>query len=287
MRAARTRVAPSLVRTAERPGSDRPSQDRIFVTKNAVIVLDGASQPEPSDRDGGWYAEVLGSTLRQRLSQEPDADLTKLLAEAIAAIVARYGLQPGNSPSSTVSILRWSEHADVLVLGDSPVVALTSGGRIQRVRDDRLQHVGRVERERLANAAGFSSDHHDRWRRLVDAERAMRNEPGGYWIAEAIPDAAAHAHCVQWDLEDLAAVLVMTDGVSAGVDRYGLLPDWQAAFAVACPDPSRLVDVVHSAEDDDPDGARWRRSKRHDDKAVALVGFTKPRLAAVREPSGG
>lgn len=276
MRAARSRVAP-LVRTAERPASDRPSQDRIFVTKNAVIVLDGASQPEPSDRDGGWYAEVLGSTLRQRLSLKPDADLTELLAEAIAAIVTRYGLQPGKSPSSTVSILRWSEHADVLVLGDSPVISLTADGCIQRVRDARLRHVGRAERERLTNTAGFSADHHDRWRRLVDAERAFRNQPGGYWIAEAVPDAAAHAHCVQWDLEDLGAVLLMTDGVSAGVDRYGLLAHWQAAFAVASPDPSRLVDLVHSAETDDPDGARWSRSKRHDDKAIALVDFRNPR----------
>lgn len=278
MRAARSRVAP-LIRTAERPGSDRPSQDRIFVTMNAVIVLDGASQPEPSDRDGGWYAEVLGTTLRQRLSLKPDADLMESLAEAIATIATRYGLQPGSSPSSTVSILRWGEHVDVLVLGDSPAVALTVDGCTQEVRDDRLRHVGRAERERLATADGFSSDHRARWRRLVDAERAMRNQPGGYWIAEAVPDAAAHAHCVQWDLEDLAAALVMTDGVSAGVDRYGLLARWQAAFAVATPDPSQLVDLVHSAETDDPDGARWRRSKRHDDKAVALVDFTNLRLA--------
>lgn len=256
------------------------------MTKNAVIMLDGASQPEPSDHDGGWYAEVLGSMLCQELSSKPDVDLPELLAAAIAAIAAQYGLQPGNSPSSTVSILRWSSHADVLVLGDSPVVALTSDGRVQQVRDDRLRHVGRSERKRLANAAGFNSDHPQRWRRLVDAERTMRNQPGGYWIAEATPDAAAHAHSAQWDLQDLAAVLLMTDGVSAGVDRYGLLTHWQEAFAVARPNPSRLVDMVHCAETDDPNGSRWRRSKRHDDKAIALVDFVDSSSSLAGRPPG-
>ena len=284
MRAARTRVAPSLIRTAELSGSDRPSQDRIFLTKNAVIVLDGASQPEPSTRDGGWYAEVLGSTLYYQLSRKPEADLKNLLSAAITTVVDRYDLQPGTSPSSTVSVLRWGERVDVLVLGDSPVVALTANDEINMIRDDRLRRIGRVEREQLAHA-GFSSDHHVRWRQLVDAERAMRNQPEGYWIAEAVPDAAAHAHCAQWDAEDLAAVLVMTDGVSAGVDRYGLVAHWQAAFAVARPDPSRLVDMVHSAELGDPDGVRWRRSKRHDDKAVVLAEFAKPVRPAGREPS--
>ena len=284
MHAARTRVVPSSVRTAERPGTDKPSQDRVFVTSNAVVVLDGASQPEPSDRDGGWYAGVLGNTLSQRLTLKPEADLRDLLAEAIAAVVARYDLQPGDSPSSTVSILRWSDYVDVLVLGDSPAVALAADGKVQAVRDDRLRDVGRIEREKLANTAGFSHDHHDRWRRLVEAERAMRNQPGGYWIAEAVPDAAAQARCVRWGVEDLAAVLVMTDGVSAGVDRYGLLAHWQSAFVVARQDPSRLVDMVHSVEADDPDGARWRRSKRHDDKAVALVEFGELDLPKLPRP---
>jgi hypothetical protein len=65
----------------------------------------------------------------------------------------------------------------------------------------------------------------------------------------------------------------MTDGVSAGVDRYGLPQDWTAAVNLARESPDRLVDLVHAAEDDDPHGARWPRSKRHDDKATAIIDF--------------
>lgn len=274
MSASNTRLSHFSVRTAGRAGSHRPSQDRIFTTPDAVIVLDGASQPEPDDRDGGWYADVLGEALHRALSDQPDVDLQQVLEDAIRSITVQYDLQPGSCPSSTVSMVRWRECLDVLVLGDSPVVALTSDAQIRMVRDDRLRDVGRSERNQLANAAGFSADNPDGWRRLVGVERAARNRADGYWIAEAVPAAAAYAQRARWDLDDLVAVLSMTDGVSAGVDRYGVPVDWPTAFAIATPDPARLVNLVYAAETEDADGARWRRSKRHDDKAVALVTFT-------------
>jgi hypothetical protein len=112
---------------------------------------------------------------------------------------------------------------------------------------------------------------HSRWRELVQAERAARNSAGGYWIAEALPTAAAHARRRHWDRAAIASVLVVSDGVSAGVDRYATPPDWPTAFAIARKSPVDLVDLVHSAEASDPDGLRWPRSKRHDDKAVALL----------------
>ncbi|BCJ66252.1 protein phosphatase 2C domain-containing protein [Polymorphospora rubra] len=272
MQPPRTRVA--AIRTAERSGRDRPSEDRIFTTANAVILLDGASQPDASNHDGGWYADTLGHELHQRLSAEPHGDLAALLADAIAVVAERHELTPGAAPSATVSIVRWDEHAvDVLVLGDSPVTALTRSGTIHLVRDDRLKGVGLAQRQQLAASAGFGFDDHDQWRRLVDAERAQRNQPGGYWIGEAAPEAASHAYRARWDRDDLVAVLVMTDGVSVGVDRYGVPPDWPSAFTLTQDDPARLVELVHDTEATDPDGLRWPRSKRHDDKAVAFIRF--------------
>jgi hypothetical protein len=65
----------------------------------------------------------------------------------------------------------------------------------------------------------------------------------------------------------------MTDGVSKGVERYGIPPDWPTAIKLATDDPARLVDAVHDAEATDPLGERWPRSKRHDDKAVVVLRF--------------
>jgi hypothetical protein len=37
----------------------------------------------------------------------------------------------------------------------------------------------------------------------------------------------------------------MTDGVSAGIDRYGVPADWPA-FVLASRDPADLIDTVHA-----------------------------------------
>ncbi|BCJ60136.1 protein phosphatase 2C domain-containing protein [Micromonospora endophytica] len=265
----------ATIRTAERPRPDRPSEDRVFATANAVVVLDGASQPEASERNGGWLADTLGRELADQLTRRHD-DLRRILADAITSVANRYGLQPGAAPSTTVSIVRWNGTAiDVLVLGDSPVIVLTRNGEVHQVRDDRLHQIASHERRQLTEQPdnGFAFGDRDRWRNLVDAERSHRNQPGGYWIAEAAPEAAAHALTSRWRFQDMAAAVLMTDGVSAGVNRYRRPSSWKAAVELALADPSGLVNLVHDAEAEDPEGTRWPRSKRHDDKTLAVIEF--------------
>lgn len=70
-----------------------------------------------------------------------------------------------------------------------------TNGRIEVMRDDRLDAVAQPEHQALLEAAtrhGFGFDHPDEWRALVAAQRRARNQPGGYWIAEATPEAADH-----------------------------------------------------------------------------------------------
>ncbi|GGQ70233.1 protein phosphatase 2C domain-containing protein [Couchioplanes azureus] len=279
-----SRAQLATVRTAQRRGPDRPSEDRILTLPDAVVVLDGASEPDPSEHDGGWLADTLGHQLIEQLASASD-DLAEALAESIAIVAARYGLRPGSSPSTTVSIVRWDEDAvDVLVLGDSPVIAATYAEDVFQVRDDRLRQVATAQR--TANASvGFGAGDRDGWRRLVAQERAYRNRDGGYWIAEAVPDAAHHAERARWRRDELAAVLAMTDGVSAGVDRYRAPQDWMTAVTIARDDPRRLIDLVHDTEKDDPDGVRWPRSKRHDDKALAVIDFAGPPVSLRRSTS--
>ncbi|MFC4629209.1 hypothetical protein ACFO6V_13255 [Promicromonospora alba] len=35
--------------------------------------------------------------------------------------------------------------------------------------------------------------------------------------------------------------------------------------------PERVLHRIHDAEDDDANGQRWPRSKRHDDKTILIV----------------
>lgn len=258
------------VTTAERSGGDRPSQDRIFLTNNAAIVLDGASHPDPATLDGRWIADQLGEELRSRLTSDPAIDLRSALRDAIVTVARCHDLTPGESPSTTVNIVRWSDDTvDVLVLCDSPVVLVDRAGKTHELRDDRLRDVN----DGIGRPAGYRNENPDDWRTFVDLQSRQRNKVGGFWVAEADPDAAEHAVTAGWPLSDVAGVLAMTDGVSRGVDKYGIPPTWRQAYELATTDPALLVDAVHQAELTDPNGSRWPRSKRHDDKALGVIQF--------------
>ena len=44
------------------------NEDRIFTAPTAVIVLDGATQPDSSEHDGGWMAETIGRAVQAALT---------------------------------------------------------------------------------------------------------------------------------------------------------------------------------------------------------------------------
>lgn len=262
------------VRTAERAAGDKPTQDRTVLLPGAVAVLDGASAPDPAERDGGWYAGRLAAQLADRLADRT-LELTTVLADAIAAVAIEHRLEPGRSPSSTVTILRWDdEQVDGLVLGDSPLVVFGSDGRAQELVDERLAGVAPTQRvayhDRLAAGGGYDDGHRDLLRALVGEQRRHRNRPDGYWIAEADRSAARQALTASWPAAAVSAAVLASDGVSRGIGRG--LPDWSAVLSLACSaGPDAVLDAVRAPELADPDGVRWPRSKPYDDQALVVV----------------
>lgn len=256
------------ITTAERPGVGRdglprPTEDRIVRLPNAVILLDGATSPTPRERDGGWHSRHLAEELgtEERDGGELVGDLADRLAEAVARLARKHGLTPGNSPSSTVAITRWTDtDVDVLVLADSPVVVFTDTG-VEVVADTRLRDLrGRVDR-------------------ITD----WRNREHGWWVAEADPAAAHRAVRASWPRDRVRAVLMATDGVSCGVDDYGLFEDWQTVLDITSEKgPEAVLDEIRAAEAADRDRTKWPRAKVHDDQALAVIGFT--RFSAEKKP---
>lgn len=255
-------------------GTPRPSEDRIAVLEHAVVLLDGATNLIPGRRSGGWYAERLVTALAGVLRERPSAELTTLLAEAIDEVARRHGLEPGHSPSSTVAMLRWSEFTvDALVLADSPVVLRTGDG-VRVLADDRIHRLPRSGggyRSRLAAGEGFGAEHAAALREGAEATEKLRNVDGGFWVAEANPDAAARAVTGSWPRAEVSAALLASDGVSCAVDDYGLF-GWPEVFERINTDGcAALLDRIEEAELADPQGLRWPRPKRSDDKAIAYV----------------
>jgi hypothetical protein len=232
-------------------GATRPTEDRVVVLPNAVLLLDGATSSRPVDRNGGWYAGVLAAELASRLRAAPDEDLGSVLEAAIDQVAARYGLTPGDAPSSTVAMVRWNaEIVDALVLADSPVVMF--GRTVDVVADTRLASL----------------------RGTVERIGEWRNREGGFWVAEALPAAARSAVRASWPRDEARAVLMASDGVSCGVDDYGLFADWPTVLdLVDAEGPQAVLDRVRAAERSDPNCERWHRYKVHDDQAFAVIRF--------------
>lgn len=270
------------IEVAERPGVGldgvvRPSEDVVVVLPNAVVLLDGATSLDPALPSGGWYASRLAGELTGRLVGYPDADLADLLAAAIKTVARDHGLIPGESPSSTVALLRWNDTAvEGLVLADSPIVAFTADGPAA-LTDTRLSSMprGAGYRDRLAAGAGYGDDHLVALRAAATSMSRRRNTDDGFWVAEADPDAAHYAERATWPLADLTTVLMASDGVSCGVDTYQVFPDWTAVRDLAeAEGPQAVLDQVRAAENADPHGTRWPRAKPHDDQALVIVNFT-------------
>ena len=258
-------------------GAVRPSEDVVAVLPNAVVLLDGATTLDPDLPSGGWYASRLAGELSGRLVGYPDADLADLLAAAIKALARDNGLVPGESPSSTVALLRWNDHVvEGLVLADSPIIAFTADGEFPLV-DGRLAAMprGAGYRDRLASGAGYGDDHVVALRAAATSMSRRRNTDEGFWVAEADPDAAHYAERATWPRAALTTVLMASDGVSCGVDTYRVFPDWAAVRDLAVAEGAEAVlDRVRAAELDDPHGTRWPRAKPHDDQALVVVDFT-------------
>ncbi|UBH06213.1 hypothetical protein K8P10_001724 [Leucobacter sp. Psy1] len=97
--------------------------------------------------------------------------------------------------------------------------------RVTLITDDRLASVAVAEREarKRARAAGAdAAEIAERSAELYRAELAMRNRPGGYWVASGAPEAARHA--LHGYADTLGPVLLVSDGM---LDVLGTTSPWR------------------------------------------------------------
>jgi hypothetical protein len=258
------------VTTAQLPEA-ADSDDKVFTTPNAVIMLDGASAFVPVPVSTSTYAACLGRHLRDDITARPSRELPDTLADAIRATTCELVLKPGASPSSTVTILRERPNAvDVLVLGDN--LMILPGEVITDDRMDRLSLAPRRQfRERLAAGVGYGQQHRALLRQLQTEQAKWRNQDGGYWIAEAEPDAASHALVHRRPLTAVPWAIVASDGAYNTMSHLGLT-DWPTLASLNSDRLSAVLQRCQSWEAAvDPYGQQLPRAKRHDDKSLVAV----------------
>ena len=165
--------------------------------------------------------------------------------------------------------MRWSDkEVEVLVLGDSPVVVqLTSGGQ-ETIVQHRQEHIApelrHRYRERLADGSGYDSEHREILAEIQRREAAVRNRSGGYYIAEAEPDAALRCTRRTYLENTVKLCLIATDGAVPAIESGSI-------FGSPTPLLSVLLEIQKWERIQDPSGSIRPRSKIHDDKTLAIL----------------
>ncbi|WP_280229056.1 hypothetical protein [Nocardia cyriacigeorgica] len=260
-----------IVHSAQLPAQS--DEDRIAISDHAVIVLDGATAHDPAMPRAGKYVDTLATELGHRI--DASNDLRTALADAIDSTAALLRLTPGTSPSSTVSIVRVAPATvDLLVLGDAAAIVRTTDGTEHVHSDDRLERLELPDadryRHRLASGAGYDRAHRDLLQSLQRAERKQRNQPGGFWVAEADPRASDHALTTSYARDEVVWAIAATDGAFDVLPALGV--GWRAVASLT---NAGLLDLLRHCQSweatTDPHGQALPRAKRHDDKSVAVV----------------
>lgn len=269
------------VAMASSPGHGRPNEDFVGAVPDALVLLDGAGIPNTEDvcRHGvAWYSHRLGAGLLDRLSRDPASDLVTALADGIHQLTAEHrgscDVRDPSSPQATVAVVRVDEdRVDFLVLADSYVVLDRPGADPDAVTDPREVDVRRECTAALDSLVAGTPEHDRALGTAVEAFRARRNRPDGYWIAKDDPAAAAQAVTGSVARSDLAGAALLSNGASRLVDPYGLA-DWPAVVdCLRTSGPDELVRRVRRAEATFDRGHSWGSLRGPDDATAAYASL--------------
>jgi hypothetical protein len=233
-----------------------PNEDFAGAVPGAAVLLDGAGIPGTESiccHGVAWYTHRLGGTLLGRLSRDDGHDLTAILAAAIDEIAADHrgtcDITNPSSPQATVVVARSLGHRlDYLVLADCFLVLGRAKGGPLVIADEREVTSRRICSAPLAGLASGTAEYERVRDSYIEALRARRNQPGGYWIAKDDPRAAEEAVTGSFPLRDLDSVALLSNGASRIVDPYALTT-WSGVLELlGASGPSEIIRRVRLAE---------------------------------------
>lgn len=268
---------------ATSPGHARPNEDFVGAAPGIVLLLDGAGIPGTEEicRHGvAWYSHTLGATLLARMSRAGGRDLVAALAESIEQVAGQHrhtcDIANPSSPQSTVAMIRFEVgRADYLVLSDTFVVLDASDAGPHMITDPREVTVRRECTAALHGLREGTLEYERARMSAIDALRARRNQPGGYWIAKEDPQAAAEAVTGSVPLSRLNGAAILSNGASRIVDPYRLA-DWPAVLELLrTSGPDEILRRIREAESEAGAAGSLPGFRSSDDATVAYCDLTR------------
>lgn len=252
----------------------RPNEDFVVASPDLAVVVDGAGVPMGGCSHGvAWYAQQLGARTFAALVGQPDRPLADGLYDALAAVAASHSdtcdLSDPGTPCAAIGIVRiGTDHVDTLALSDVTVLVETDGGA-HITCDLRIEEISGTEPDAVAGMLFNTPEHREALAHLVARQTRTRNRDDGWWVAAADPEAAHHAVVNVYPRSALRRLGIFSDGATRPADQMAIYP-WTEYMALLDKlGPAGLISHVREIEESDPDGARYPRTKRHDDATLA------------------
>lgn len=238
------------------PAVPGANEDAAGALASIAVLADGAGIPHRfragCHHSVAWYSHQLTARLLTAALDET-VSLTAAAAQAITEVASLHQEEcdlAAGSPSATLVAVRViDEQLEHLVLCDSSLLIEHPDGTVTRLTDDR------ADRLRLPDPT-------------PEAVEAQRNAPGGFWVARHEPEAAAEALAGTTPLADIAAVHLVSDGITRTVDLLRTHDESELAAALSA-DPRGLIRQLRTAERALP--AERRPRKIHDDATVVTL----------------
>jgi hypothetical protein len=273
-------TAALAVTVCSRPGAAAvENEDAHAASERAVAVVDGLTSPAGMSsgctHGTAWFARSLAVELVVAAAVAADSDLRPALEHTLASIAARHrgtcDLTMPGTPSAAVGLLCGrGDRVDYLVLSDVTILVDCCDGPLA-VTDDRCSQLLGTLPEQVMRLPGGSPEREEQLVRLVTTQRGLRNVPGGYWVAGAIPEAARHAVVGSVERGSVRGAALLTDGAARLVDVFAAMNWAWAMESLRQRGPGSWIDETRRLEDSDPDMTRWPRLKSSDDATVAVV----------------
>lgn len=251
------------------------------------IVLDGATglvrrSLEVAHRryqtEAQWLSHAVGTEMaRQMLTGLAlDDAMDKAIAYACHEMVNTSDISNGPGlPEATLAAfelrdgtfhLRWA--------GDSPIYVLSRGGTVTTYQDAVLVDLDEQALAEMQRRRKLGMDIKQQVELVYQALRENRrkaNQPGGYPILMPCAKCLGIGHHVEMDGADVKAIAIMSDGMAAAFERYGIADIRDFLENGTYLDAVSVMDTMRAAETNDSYGQRWARFKVSDDASIVMI----------------
>ncbi|TWP39051.1 hypothetical protein [Leekyejoonella antrihumi] len=205
----------------------RPNEDAAGCRGDAIVLMDGAGMPAATragcSHSVDWFSHLAVDRYLGHL-QDPAATMPDALAQTIADVAGMHSgtcdLDAGSPSATVVAVRRVGGELQHLVLADSSLGLVgPDGARV--ITDDRLAKVRHPLGAQLRDVRSRLDPRQDQddpdmleaWRAY---DLAIRNPPrpdaDGFWCAGHRPEAADHALTGSTPVDEVAGVVLASDG---------------------------------------------------------------------------